>query len=72
MKFQIMDQTGHTTMEFLSDDAGVKNAMEKFEQLVAEGKTAAARKNGESDYTVTRKFDATADEVLFQPQLVGG
>lgn len=72
MKFQIMDQTGHTTMEFLSDDAGVKNAMEKFEQLVAEGKTAAVRQKGESDYTVTRKFDATADEVLFQPQLVGG
>lgn len=72
MKFQIMDQTGHTTMEFLSDDAGVKSAMEKFEQLVAEGKTAATRKKGEMGYTVTRTFCETADEVLFQPQLVGG
>ena len=73
-KHHLMDSTGHSTVEFdKADPAAVKEAMERFEKLVGEQKhTAANRKEGERDYTVTKTFDPTADETLFVPAMRGG
>jgi hypothetical protein len=68
MKFQILDHTGHTTL----DITDTNDAMEKFNELVGLGSTAATRKTGDKDYTVTRQFDPTADETLFVPRMQGG
>lgn len=69
MKFNIMDQTGHSTIEFTEDQK--KEAQAKFDELVGLGMTPAQRNGGSGDYTVNREFQA-ADETLFQPQLRGG
>lgn len=68
MKFQILDHTGHSTLEFTDTN----DAMEKFNVLIKDGSTAATRKTGDKDYTVTRNFDPTADETLFIPRMQGG
>ena len=70
MKFSIMDATGHTTEQYAP--AEVARAMERFAALVAEGRTAATRKEGASEYSVTRQFDPSAEETLFVPRLKGG
>jgi len=70
MKFSIMDATGHTTEQYAP--AEVARAMERFQALVAEGRTAATRKEGSSEYSVVRTFDPTAEETLFVPRLKGG
>jgi hypothetical protein len=72
MKFFVMDQTGHSTIEFDKSDAAVSEAMAKFTGLVGAGHVAATRKEGATDYTVTKTFDPTADETLFVPQMKGG
>jgi hypothetical protein len=70
MKFNILDHTGHTTLDFTGMDTTL--AMAKFNELVGLGSTAATRKTGEKDYTVTKSFDPTADETLFIPRMQGG
>ena len=70
MKFHIMDATGHSTIEFTAEQKAEAEA--KFKALIDGGKTAATRKAGATDYTVTRAFDPTADEALFIPHLKGG
>lgn len=70
MKFQILDHTGHTQLDF--DKSQTTEAMEKFNEIVATGATAATRKANQKDYTVTRSFDPTADETLFIPRMQGG
>ena len=70
MKFSIMDSTGHSTEQYGAEE--VSAAMEKFEKLLAGGRTAAIRKGNSREYSVTRSFDPAADEVLFVPQLKGG
>lgn len=69
MKFSIMDQTGHSTIEFTEDQKN--EAALKFSELIGQGFTPAQRNGGSGDYTVNREFQA-ADETLFQPQLRGG
>jgi hypothetical protein len=70
MKFSIMDVTGHTTEQY--GEAEVARAMERFGALLAEGRTAAVRKAGAREYSVTRTFDPSAEETLFIPRLKGG
>jgi hypothetical protein len=70
MKFSIMDATGHTTEQYA--EAEVSHAMERFAALLAEGRTAAVRKEGSREYSVTRTFDPSAEETLFIPRLKGG
>jgi len=72
MKFRIMDMTGHSEIDFGESKADIDRAMEKFAELVGKGHAPASRKNGESDYTVNRSFDPTADETLFVPAMQGG
>ena len=72
MKFYVMDQSGHSTIEFDKTDVAVSEAMAKFTALVGAGHIAATRKAGATDYTVTKTFDQTADETLFVPHMKGG
>jgi len=72
-QLHIMDQTGHTTIDFdPANDEQVKNAMKKFAALVIEKKFTAAKRTGGGDYTLTKAFDPNAEEHLFIPQLKGG
>lgn len=72
LKFQIMDRSGHSTVEF---DAGntvsLADAEKRFKELTGSGLTAATRR-ADGTATVTRSFDPTAAETLFIPQLQGG
>ena len=70
MKFYVMDYSGHSTVEFKPSET--TEAMAKFNEIVATGSTAATRKAGDKDYTVTKSFDPTADETLFVPRMQGG
>jgi hypothetical protein len=71
-KLQIMDQTGHSTLDFdPKDDASVKEAMEKFQELAGEGYQAAVR-TGDGGLKKVKAFDPTATETVMHPQLVGG
>ena len=73
IKFYVMDQSGHSTLEYdLKNDAEVKAAMAKFEELLASGATTASRSAGSSDYTKTSSFDPNADETVFIRPMQGG
>lgn len=74
MKFEIMDHTGHSTVEFdKANKAEVERAMKTFARLVGNGKMlAATREAGDKDYTVVRDFEDLKAETLFVPQMRGG
>ena len=68
----VMDHSGDTRHWFDQQDSeSLLRAEERFRQLTELGYTAAAR-NASGDPTVTRIFDAKAEETLFFPRLVGG
>lgn len=70
MRFQIMDFTGHSTIEFTAEQKAEAEAM--FAKLLADGSTAATRKAGATDYTVIRDPAKLQDETLFVPRMQGG
>lgn len=70
MKFFIMDHSGHSTREFSAADKAEAEAL--FKALIEDGKTAATRKAGSTDYTVVRDPAKIQDETLFAPRLQGG
>lgn len=73
MKFQIMDQTGHSTEVFdTATPEQLAAAERRFNELVGERKMTAAKRTAPGSSALIRKFDATAEAVVFQPQLVGG
>jgi hypothetical protein len=68
----VMDFTGDTRHYFNADDtAALNKAEERFRSLTGKGFTAAVR-DAAGQPIVTRSFDATAEETLFFPRLVGG
>ena len=71
-KHHIMDQTGHSTIEFDEKNlADLAAAEARFKEMMEKGYTPAVR-GEDGKATVTRSFDPTAQETLFVPQLVGG
>jgi hypothetical protein len=68
----VMDATGDTRHEFdLKDEAAVAEAGKRFQKLSDAGFIAAKRTEiGRSE--LIRRFDASAEETLFMPRLVGG
>lgn len=73
MRFEVMDRTGHSTLEFGPADDEVKRAMEVFDELVGRQKMlAATREVGASDYDVAKNFSDLKAETLFRPQVTGG
>jgi hypothetical protein len=68
----VMDRSGDTRHTFDSNDrAEVALAEKRFMELTGAGFTAAVR-SGAGVCRVIKRFDATADETLFYPRLVGG
>lgn len=71
-KFFVHDHTGHTVLEYdLKDHPQVKEAMEKFEELI-KGGAAGTRKSGEKDYKQVRGFNQIEDETVFLRAMQGG
>jgi hypothetical protein len=68
----VMNSSGDSRFEFdQTDCAAVAEAMERFDELVRRGYTAAERTGPGTSRKVT-EFDPTASEVLFMTRLVGG
>jgi hypothetical protein len=68
----VMDHTGDSRHSFdPADAAAVAEAEARFKQLTGAGFTAA-RRLGDGKSEVVRSFDATAEEMLFIPRLIGG
>lgn len=77
MRFQIMDHTGHSTVDFAKSKADVDSAMAKFAELTGKpsqgGKGyTAARRDGQGQLTQIRSFDPAAEEIVFVPPMQGG
>jgi hypothetical protein len=70
MKLNIMDQTGHSVIEF--DKTETSKAMEKFNELVKTQKHRAAVKQPDGSHKLVKDFDPNAEEMIFFPQLKGG
>jgi hypothetical protein len=70
MKFNVMDHTGHTTLEFTAEQKAEANAT--FDRLLTEGKIAGTRKAGATDYQKVKSFDQLEDETTFTPARQGG
>ena len=70
MKFNVMDHTGHTTLEFTAEQKAEANAT--FDRLLAEGKIAGTRKVSQTDYQKVKSFDQLEDETTFTPARQGG
>ena len=70
MKLLIMDRSGHTTLEFSPEQKAEAEA--KFTALIEEGRTAATRKAGETDYKVIRDPGQMQDETMFMTQRQAG
>jgi hypothetical protein len=68
----VMDHTGDRRHCFNPDDTeALAKAEKRFKALISVGFTAAAR-DAAGKVTVTRVFDASAEETLFFPRFVGG
>ncbi|MGA7809504.1 hypothetical protein [Bradyrhizobium sp.] len=68
----VMDIYGDTRLDFDAGDAtALLQAERRFEALTGAGFTAATR-NADGTAALLRKFDPTADEMLFFPRLIGG
>jgi hypothetical protein len=72
MKFLIPDATGHTTLTFSKSKAGIKEAMEKFNELVKGEKKVAYTRNAAGKTAHVRQMDPSADETVFFNPLAGG
>jgi hypothetical protein len=67
----VMDHTGDTRFYFDAGDIEARSEAEaRFGKLTGLGFTAAVR--SASGEVVIRTFDASAEETLFFPRLVGG
>ena len=68
----VMDQTGDTRHWFNpADPEALSKAEKRFKSLTSVGYIAAVR-DAAGKATVTRSFDAAAEETLFFPRIVGG
>jgi hypothetical protein len=71
IRFQIADHTGHSTVDFARDAAGIAEAERKFNALVSQGNAAFA-KRGSGDARKVTALDPAADTHLFMAPLQGG
>ena len=70
LKFHVMDHSGHSTIEFTSEQKA--EAQAKFDELLAEKKIVGTRKTGEQDYKAVKAFSELQDEAVFTPARQGG
>ena len=70
---QIMDPTGHTTVSWSVDNAAeVEIARTAFDEMTRKGYQAFRVNKAGGQGTRMTEFDASAEEMLLIPQLVGG
>jgi hypothetical protein len=68
----VMDHTGDTRFYFGAGDIEARSEAEaRFDKLTGLGFMAAVR-SASGEVAVIRTFDASAEETLFFPRLVGG
>ncbi len=67
-------EAGDVRHDFAVDDkAAVKEAMERFDDLVkTQKRTAVALGEGGGDSRIIRQFDPTVEQTIFLPPLRGG
>lgn len=71
-KLEVMDQTGHTTLEYaLDEEAALANAKAAFDEAVV-GHIAYAVDDESGDVTVLEHFDETAEHIVMADAMVGG
>lgn len=69
----VMDRTGDTRHEFnITDAVAVDEAERRFKELTGKGFRAAKLSEDGKPGEIIKKFDATAEKVLFIPALQGG
>lgn len=69
---QIMDASGHTTIEFdKANTVEVGEAMKRFEELTAKGYRYAPR-GPDGSAAVKKAFDPNADDAVFIAPMQGG
>lgn len=76
MKLQIMDHTGHSTLEFdKASPVALAEAQAIFEKCLADGGAGFEKHEPDekgSTGTRLKAFNPEAEEILLRPQLVGG
>ena len=69
----IMDRSGDTRHEFdVNDAAALAEAEARFKELTGKGFMAVALTGDGSPGRQLKAFDASAEKVMFHPQLIGG
>lgn len=73
MQIIVMDRTGDTRHDFnVSDPVEVTKAMERFNELMAQGKFASVPSGDGHSGRAIKEFDPTAEKIIFRPQYIGG
>jgi hypothetical protein len=72
MKFEILDQSGHSTEVFdKADKVSMEAAEKRFTELTGKG-FRAAEKKGDGKHDVGKTFNPDANDMVFVPPLAGG
>lgn len=73
-QLKIMSKNGHDVVEWSPEDKlSVDNVLERFNELVGEGKHVAYKNLGDGKHEKITSLDVNAQEdVVVRPQLVGG
>lgn len=73
MKTRILDHTGDTEHAFdVATKVGLEQAEEQFKKITGLGFAAIVPSGTGAPGTLMKKFDPTAKEIIYQPQLKGG
>lgn len=72
MKFQIMDQSGHSEEVFNADKMSTEQAMARFAELTGKGYRAVEPGVGGAPGEIVKTFDPERETTLFIPSLMGG
>ncbi len=72
LRYSIMDASGHSTETYGADKMDIDQAMARFAELTGKGYRAVAKGDNGEPGTILKSFDATAEDVLFVPQIIGG
>jgi hypothetical protein len=73
MQYMVMSRNGDDRQSFdMATAEGVDAAEKRFKELTGSGFRAAKMTSDGSPGTILKKFDATAEKVLFIPSLQGG
>jgi hypothetical protein len=73
MQIIVMDRSGDTRHDFdVSNVEEVNEAMERFNELICQGKFASVPSGDGHSGRSIREFDPTAEKIVFRNQFIGG